>query len=278
MSAMPTTEAADVPPSPGTATAVPRVAWTPPLVWRLLMVLARLFVPLVCRFRVTGEVPTRLRSSPLVLACNHIGIFDPISLTAACQLRRIAPRIMTTGGVFRAPLVGAVFRRCGHIRVERGHHTVSQALGQAIAAVRDGSVVASYPEGRITLDPGLWPERGKTGVARLALATGAVVVPVVQWGAHEVVAWDGYANMARTLLTSLWRRPLVRVHFGPPVDLSGLSLDMAGGAQRAADRITEATIEALRRLRSEEPGLPSYIDPTRPVSTARSYLRRRPRP
>ena len=43
-----------------------------------------------------------------------------------------------------------------------------------------------YPEGTITREPQLWPMRGKTGAARLALATGAPVVPVAMWGPERL--------------------------------------------------------------------------------------------
>lgn len=224
--------------------------------------LARLATPLFCRLRVTGEVP---RGRPLVLACNHIGIFDPIALVAAARVLRVAPRVMTTAGVFRVPLVGVAMRRCGHIAVDRRNGTGGAAFGAALDAVRAGSVVVAYPEGRITLDPGMWPERGRTGLARLALASGAAVVPVAQWGAHEVLAWDGAGAMVGTAFSSLWRRPVVRVHFGPPVDVGGL--DPAA----ATDRVMEAIIASLEPLRAGEPGLPRYVDPTRPVSSERTY-------
>jgi 1-acyl-sn-glycerol-3-phosphate acyltransferase len=204
------------------------------------------------------------------MAGNHIGIFDPLALVAAARVRRLAPRIMATAGVFRVPVVGAVLHRCGHIEVDRRNGAGGYALGSAVAAVRAGAVVAGYPEGRITLDPGMWPERGRTGLARVALATGAAVVPVAQWGAHEVLAWDGAGSMLRTAVTALWRRPVVRVHFGPPVELDGPAAD----PQEATDRITEAIVAALVPLRADEPGLPRYVDPARPVSTARSYPRR----
>src|SRR6266540_3847682 len=131
-------------------------------------------------------------------------------------------------------------------------------------------VVAAYPEGRISLDPGVWPERGKTGVARLALTTGTPVVPVSQWGAHEVLAWDGTGAMARTALRSVLRRPVVRVHFGAPVDLADLGAGVHGDAQLATERIMGAITEGLRPLRASEPRLPRFVDPTRPVSVARS--------
>lgn len=249
--------------------------WRVPWPWRVLLVAARVFVPLFCRLRVTGDVPAALRGGPLVLAGNHIGIFDPIALVAACRVRRLAPRILTTGGVFRVPVAGPLLRRCGHIPVDRNGGTAAEALAEAVVAVRAGSVVAGYPEGRVTLDPGMWPERGKTGLGRLALRTGVTVVPVAQWGAHEVLAWDGARTMVWTALSALWRRPVVRVHFAAPVDLGGLNDGVHGDAQRAVDRITEATIAALAALRADEPGLPRFVDPVRPVSTERSYPRRR---
>ena len=43
-----------------------------------------------------------------------------------------------------------------------------------------------YPEGTTTREPDLWPMRGKTGAARLALATGAPVIPVVMWGPERI--------------------------------------------------------------------------------------------
>jgi len=107
-------------------------------------------------------------------------------------------------------------------------------------------------------------------VARLALTTGTPVVPVSQWGAHEVLAWDGTGAMARTALRSVLRRPVVRVHFGAPVDLADLGAGVHGDAQLATERIMGAITEGLRPLRASEPRLPRFVDPTRPVSVARS--------
>lgn len=234
-----------------------------------MMVLARLVVPVFCRLRVSGDVAASLREGPLILAPNHIGDFDPVVITAACRTRRLAPRMMATAGLFRTPVVGAAMRACGHIRVDRWETNAGDAVVEAARALRAGSAVLIYPEGRITLDPGVWPERAKTGMARMALATGAVVVPVAQWGAHEVMAYHGWWIMAGRLVSSVWRRPRVRVHFGAPVDLSDLRAGEVGHAQRASDRIMEAITAELVALRADEPTLPRYVDWTRPVSTAR---------
>jgi 1-acyl-sn-glycerol-3-phosphate acyltransferase len=266
------------------------------------MVLARVVVAVVGRLRVTGDVPASLRGTAVLVASNHIGNFDPIVLVAALRTRRLAPRLLATAGLFRAPVIGAVLTACGHIPVNRGSATAADALHEAEAALSAGAVVAMYPEGRIGLDPGMWPERGKTGMARLALRTGATVVPVAQWGAHEVLAYHGTGAMVSSLLRALVRRPVLRVHIGAPVDLADLA-DMAdaadpadladaadvvglpaespagtvGTAMRATERIMDEVTDALRQVRTAEPDLPRYVDRTRPLSTARSRGRRRVR-
>jgi 1-acyl-sn-glycerol-3-phosphate acyltransferase len=259
----------------------PDARWRPPRFWRFAQVVARALVPVVCRLRVEGDVPPAYRDGPLILAGNHIGVFDPICVTAASRMRRVAPRIMATGGLFRAPVVGPFMRAAGHLPVNRGRDDVADAVPTAVAALRAGAVVFIYPEGRIGLDPGMWPERAKTGLARVALATGAPVVPVAMWGSHAVMAYHGRWAMLRTLVSSVWRRPVVRVAFGVPVDLSDLCDGTTGHARQATDRIMDALtaeLVELRRARTDgrgfaqvpdELGLPRYVDPTRPVSTAR---------
>ncbi|WP_433224005.1 lysophospholipid acyltransferase family protein [Dactylosporangium sp. CS-047395] len=245
--------------------------WRVPRTWRFLLVLARVVVAPVARLRVTGGLPAELRGGPVILAVNHIGPFDPVAVTAACQAAGLAPRLMATGGLFRAPVVGAVMRAAGHIRINRRQANVAAAVDDVTRALAARSQVLGYPEGRITLDPGMWPERGKTGLARIALATGAPVVAVAQWGAHEVAAWGGFGPTVRTLARALVRRPVVRVHFGAVVDLSGIDAGVPGAAQRATDRIIDAITEELRPLRVDEPRLPRYVDPVRPLTLQRRH-------
>jgi 1-acyl-sn-glycerol-3-phosphate acyltransferase len=241
--------------------------------WRVLLALARAVSAVMCRLRVTGDLSAELRAGPAILVANHIGPFDPVAITAACRVRRLAPRLMATGGLFRAPVVGSVMRAAGHIRVNRRQADVAAALDDVFVALRRRCLVLGYPEGRITLDPAMWPERGKTGLARVALRTGVPVVPVAQWGAHEVLAWGGAGAMTWTALRSLVRRPVVRVHFGPPVDLSDLVDGAPGAAQHATDRIIEALTVQLAPLRVDEPRLPRFIDEQRPLSVARRHHR-----
>jgi 1-acyl-sn-glycerol-3-phosphate acyltransferase len=262
-------------------------SWRPPWLWRAALRAAPVVVSAVCRLRVTGDVPEHARQGPLILAANHIGAFDPFVLTAACAKRRIAPRIMATGGLFRAPVVGAAMRAAGHIRVNRRMADVTDAFGAAQTALAEGSVLLAYPEGRITLDPGMWPERGKTGLARLALATGVPVAPVAQWGAHLVLPWGAPRGMWGRLVWAITHRPVVRVHFGEPIRLLGgepLAAEPGAAAshvanpnarqvREATDAIIAAITAQLRLLRVDEPRLPAWVDPRRPVSTARTFRR-----
>ncbi|TDC84329.1 1-acyl-sn-glycerol-3-phosphate acyltransferase [Micromonospora sp. KC606] len=251
-------------------------AWRPPLFWRAAQALALAAVALLARLEVTGDVPRCLRRGPLILAANHISPFDPIVLAAACRTRDVAPRIMATGGLFRAPVIGPLMRHAGHLRVDRGTAAAHRALDEASVAVAAGSVVLVYPEGRIGLDPGMWPERGKTGAARLALASGAPIVPVAHWGSHEVLPYRAPKGMLRGITRALLRRPVIRVRFGDPLDLRDLSPGAPGVARLGTDRIIDAITDTLVPLRPHEPDRPRHVDPGRPVDTSRAHRRRPP--
>ncbi|MDQ7906168.1 lysophospholipid acyltransferase family protein [Phytohabitans sp. ZYX-F-186] len=214
------------------------------------------------RLRVSGQVP----AGPVILAANHVSPIDPAVLMAACRARGVVPTFLADTAVFRMRTIGWIMRRAGHVPVARGTATVTAALAHAAAAVEAGAVVLVYPEGRIGLDPGLWPEKGKTGTARLASMTGAAVVPVAQWGTHEVVPYSAPSGAARGLLRALLRRPAVHVRFGAPIRVTGTP-------RQATEQIMSAITETLAPLREDEPDRPRHTDPTRPISTARSPRR-----
>jgi 1-acyl-sn-glycerol-3-phosphate acyltransferase len=247
----------------------------PPL-WRILMWLNSGFVALCGRLEITGTLPLDLRGRSILLAANHIGVFDAFVLTAACYRAGVAPRFLIAGGIMDAPVVGWAMRTSGHLRVDRRKSTAIEAFDRTVTQLRAGAAaVLVYPEGRISHDPGLWPERGKSGVARLALAADAPVVPISQWGAHEsaywgtevVTGWADFQPVLTSWLRSLLRRPTFRVHFGPVVDLTGLSAAKPGDAVRARDRIMRAITAGLVPLRPAEPDRPAFHDPTRPTDS-----------
>ncbi len=243
--------------------------WRASWLWWVLLWLARPVVAPIARLRVVGDVPEGLRGGPLILAANHVSPVDPVVMTAVCGRLRVPARFMATGGLFRAPVVGSLMRRCGHIRVDRRTARVAQALPDAAAALAQRSVVLVYPEGRIGLDPWMWPERGRTGVARLAALSGAPVVPVAQWGTHAVLPYEAPTNLLRWLARALWRRPMVQVRFGEPVDVSAVSGTAGARAMRATRLIVEGIDRTLAPLRESEPRMPRFVDRTRPVDLSR---------
>jgi 1-acyl-sn-glycerol-3-phosphate acyltransferase len=242
----------------------------PPL-WRFMLALSRLVVWPLCRLRVSGRVPAELRGRAVILAANHVSPFDPIVMTAACHVAGLAPRFLATGGIFDAPVVGAAMRAAGHIRVDRDTAQVAGALPAAAAALRGGAMVLVYPEGRIGLDPWMWPERGKTGVARMAAMSGAPVLPVAQWGAHAVLPYDTPKHLLRSLLRAIRRRPVVHVRFGTaPVDLAPAATGTPGARAVTATRlIMEGIDETLAGLRAGEMETPHFVDHTRPRDDSR---------
>jgi putative phosphoserine phosphatase/1-acylglycerol-3-phosphate O-acyltransferase len=119
--------------------------------------------------------------------------------------------------IFDAPVVGAIARAIGGISVDRGSGS-DQPLRAAEAALCAGEVVVVLPQGTIPrgtafFDPVL---RGKTGTARLAASTGAVVVPIGLWGTEKV--WARSARMPD--FTLVRHPPKVTVRVGRPLSLS----------------------------------------------------------
>jgi 1-acyl-sn-glycerol-3-phosphate acyltransferase len=155
---------------------------------------------------------------------------------------------LAKASLFTLPVLGWVFRHAGQIRVHRRQATAADALAEAGLAVRRGECVVVYPEGTLTSDPELWPMRGKTGAVRLALATGAPVIPLAQWGGAEV--WPRGRRLPRPL-----PRRTVQCLAGPPVDLSDyIGQPLTDDVLRAAtERVMVAITELVAVLRPTAP-------------------------
>lgn len=183
----------------------------------------------------------------VIVAANHISYVDPIVL---CDLvlypMRRAPRFLAKSEMFQGGgFVARVMRGAGQIPVDRHTPDAAKALEAAVQALQRGETVVIYPEGTVTRDPGKWPMRARTGVARLALLSGAPVVPVAQWGAQEV--HDSYRGSGLHLLP----RHTMRFRVGPPVDLSPWrdqepTAEVLGAATEAVMDAVTAELEVLR--------------------------------
>ena len=185
----------------------------------------------------------------VILAANHISHADPIAFADYIVFGNgRAARFLAKSTLFKGNgLVGRVMRGARQIPVHRHTADASLALRDAVQALQQGECVAIYPEGTVSRDPDKWPMRAKTGVARLALLSGAPVVPVAQWGAQEIV--DSYRTKGLHLL------PPHTMHLvaGPAVDLSAyagkeLTVEVLRGA---TDDIMRAITALLEQLRGE---------------------------
>jgi 1-acyl-sn-glycerol-3-phosphate acyltransferase len=239
--------------------------------WRFMLRNFSWLVSIFGRVEVTGGIPEELRDGPLLLAANHIGDFDPFVIAVALREVGVMPRIMATGGIISAPVAGPLLERTGAIRVERGTEPARHAVRVTEVALVSGGHVVAYPEGRVGLAPDGWPERGRTGLARLALGLGVPVIPVSQWGAHEVLQYGNDWGKVRTAVRAVVRRPALRVHVGPSVRLDDLRMGRVGDANRARYRIAAAITRGLVPLRSGEAERHAFHDPTRPTTAVAAF-------
>ena len=131
---------------------------------------------------------TSRREGGYVVCPNHYSYLEPLVFGHFLVDHGHSPRYLGKVEVFKAPVVGAIVRNADQIPVYRESGRAADAYRAAVAAVRAGKGVAIYPEGTLTRDPDLWPMRGKTGAARVALETRCPVVPVATWGAQEILA------------------------------------------------------------------------------------------
>lgn len=197
----------------------------------------------------------------VILASNHVSHADPLTLCdfVLHHLHRI-PRFLAKDSLFRGNgIVARTMRGAGQIPVHRRTANASLALCDAVAALQRGECVVIYPEGTVSRDPGKWPMLGKTGVARLALLSGAPVVPVGQWGPERIID-SGRSRRVRLLTTP------VSVVAGPPVDLSAYAgRPLTGEVLRAATADVMRAITALVEQLRGEPAPAHVHDPRRVV-------------
>ena len=140
---------------------------------------------LLFRWKIDGveKIP---RTGPAIVAPNHISNFDPLCTAYLVDRAGRRPRYLAKASLWKNPVMRVIVSGCGQIPVERGTGNESPTRA-AEDALRKSEVVVVYPEGTITTNLDLTPMKGKTGVARLTLATGVPVTPVAVWGAQWLI-------------------------------------------------------------------------------------------
>lgn len=186
-----------------------------------------------------------------ITVVNHNSAIDPLSYAHYQYNTGRVPRFLAKESLFGRGFVGLVMRGTQQIPVHRETADAIGAFRSAVAAIHRGECVAFYPEGTLTRDPDIWPMKGKTGAARVALETKVPVIPVAQWGAHLAV--PPYPKSLKQV--SLFPRKTLVVQAGPPIDLSEFydREPTAALLRDATDRIMDAVTEQLAQVRGEEP-------------------------
>ena len=197
--------------------------------WFLKHVLLGPLLKAVFRPRVSGKTP----SGPAIIAANHLSFSDSLFLPLMVpgQLVFIGKDDYFVRKGIKGRLMAAFFRGVGTIPVDRrGGSNAADALSTALRVLKEGRLFGIYPEGTRSPDGRLY--RGKTGVARLAVESGAPVVPCAILNT-DVIQPRGHRFPKPKKVTR------VQICFGEPLEFPG-DTDL----RKATDEVV-AAIQAL---------------------------------
>ncbi|GAY10876.1 1-acyl-sn-glycerol-3-phosphate acyltransferase [Pseudonocardia sp. N23] len=183
-------------------------------------------------------------TGPVIFASNHRAAVDTavIPLVAPRPVAFLAKAEYFTGHSLKSRFGARFLSALGYVPVERGNAKAGlAALDAGRGVLEAGGAFGIYPEGTRSLDGRL--HRGHTGVATLALTTGAVVVPVGLLGTEKV----------QPVGVRIPRIAPVTVRFGAPLDFSRYEgLENSPAIRRA---VTDEIMDAIAQLSEQE-----YVD------------------
>ncbi|MGY1660511.1 lysophospholipid acyltransferase family protein [Geodermatophilus sp. SYSU D00705] len=192
------------------------------------------------RYRHAERFP---RTGPVLVVANHVSVVDPLACARLVWDCGRVPHFLAKSSVFKGP-AGRILRAAGQIPVARGSADARTSLSAAEADLAAGNVVVIYPEGSVTRDPDWWPMEARTGVARLALTTDAVVLPVAQWGPQRL--HDYHAKKLHLRL-----RVPAEYLVGEPVDLADLRAEVRAGRPVTGELLREVTDRMMGAVRDQ---------------------------
>lgn len=185
-----------------------------------------------------GNVPAE---GAAILASNHLSVSDSVFMPAMLkrQVHFLAKKDYFTGAGPKGWITRKFFEATNQLPMDRsGGEASLRSLDAGLEALREGRLLGIYPEGTRSPDGRL--HRGKIGVAKLALASGAPVVPIAMIGTDQ----------AQPIGRTLPRIRRIGMIFGEPLDFS----DRAEGVTdaRVLRAVTDEIMEAIRRLSGQE--------------------------
>ena len=185
-----------------------------------------------------GNVP---ETGPVIVASNHLSFADSmvIPFVVPRKVVFLAKKDYFTGTGLKGALVRGWFEGIGMVPVDRDDTKAAMAsLDIALDVLARGEAFGIYPEGTRSRDGRLY--RGRTGMAHLALTSGAPVVPVGLTGTENI----------QPVGTTLPRLARVTVRFGEPLDFAGVYDGVPLG--RARREVTDTVMAAIQRLSGQE--------------------------
>jgi 1-acyl-sn-glycerol-3-phosphate acyltransferase len=168
------------------------------------------------------------REGPLLIAANHVTYLDPLWISIPIR-RRV--RYMAWDKIFRIPVAGSLFRWFGAFPVSLENPELG-AYKAALITLQQGEALMIFPEGGRSPDGRLLPF--KQGAARLAILSGATILPVVVRGGAKV--WNRDMLLPRPAKVSVeYLQPIPREQFEP-------------SAQALARQIRDSIVRSLQEL------------------------------
>ena len=185
------------------------------------------------------------RRGPVILASNHLSFSDHFfgPLPVPRKVIFLAKSEYFTGRGLKGLISKAFFTGTGQIPIDRGGGEASErAIRTGLRVLAAGHVLGIYPEGTRSPDGRLY--RGKTGVARLAIESGAPVVPYAMIDTFKFQP-----------PSTIWPNPRIRpgVRFGEPLDFSRYHGQQADGVLLRT--VTDEIMQAIAKLSGQE-----YVD------------------
>ena len=169
------------------------------------------------------------KKGPVLIAANHPSYLDPLVVGLAVD--RLV-RFFALAVILEVPLVGWVARQWGILPVRPGGDN-EPSVQKALRVLKRGGAVGIFPEGRRSFQYTMGPV--KPGIGRLAVQSGATVVPCVIYG-----TWKAWPKA-----TSLPHPAKIVVDFLPPIEID--PTDTRENHERIAERIRQTVIaEQLR--------------------------------
>jgi 1-acyl-sn-glycerol-3-phosphate acyltransferase len=184
------------------------------------------------------------RTGPAIIAANHLSAADEVftPITAGRQVLYFAKAEYFNSPGLRGRITAWSFREFGHVPVDRDNpRAAANTIEVGVELLGQNKALGIYPEGTRSPDGRL--HKFRTGVARLALRSGAPVIPVGLIGTDKVLI-EGDSH---------WYRAPVEVHYGAPLDFSGRAEDER--SSRVLREVAETVREAVQKLSGQD-----YVD------------------